>query len=44
MDEVRIYSRALSPDEVKQNFESEGLSVDSRGKLSLSWGRIKTGL
>jgi hypothetical protein len=44
MDEVRIYSRALSAEEVKQNFESEGLAVDSKGKLSLSWGRIKMGL
>jgi len=42
MDEVRIYGRALSAKEVKQNFESEGnIAVDRKGKLVTMWGRIK---
>ena len=42
MDEVRIYSRALTEEDVEQNFESEGMvSVDARDKLSITWGMIK---
>ena len=43
VDEVRIYNRALSNDEVKQNFASEGgVAIDySIEKLSLTWGKIK---
>jgi hypothetical protein len=44
MDEVRIYNRALTLEEVQQNFESRGMvAVHSRGKLSITWGAIKTG-
>ncbi len=37
MDEVRIYSRALTKNEVEQNFESKisGLAVDSRSNSSV---------
>ena len=41
VDEVRIYKKALTVEEIKQNFESEGLAVQPIGKLSLTWGRIK---
>jgi sialidase-1 len=41
IDDVCIYNRALSEDEVKQNYEAEGAAVESAGKLSLTWGKIK---
>jgi hypothetical protein len=42
MDEVRIYNRALTEEEVKQNFESKGMAaVDSKSKLATAWGMIK---
>ena len=42
IDEVRIYSRALSEGEVKQNMASGGLSaVDPADKLALTWGNVK---
>jgi len=44
IDEVGIYDRALSAEEVKQNYNAEkGLysNVNSAGKLSLTWGQIK---
>jgi len=42
IDEVRIYSRALTEEEVKQNMNAEGLAIVSPiTKLSLSWGEIK---
>ena len=41
LDEIRLYERALSEEEVLQNMEANGLSVKPFGKLSLSWGGIK---
>lgn len=44
IDEVSIYRKAISADEVQQNFESKGFekeSVDSTGKLALTWGEVK---
>ena len=44
IDEVSIYDRALSAEEVKQNSESEGFelaAVDPAGKLALTWGEVK---
>ena len=41
MDEVRIYSRALTLAEVQQNFAAEPAAVDILGKLSIAWGKIK---
>jgi hypothetical protein len=41
IDEVVIYDRALSADEIKQNFASKGLAVNLVGKLTTLWGRIK---
>jgi len=42
IDEVLIYNRELNPKEVKANFESKGLPVDSLGKLTTTWARVKT--
>ena len=41
VDEVRIYKKVLTLEEIKQNFASQGLAVQPTGKLSLTWGRIK---
>jgi hypothetical protein len=44
IDEVRIYEKALSEAEVKQNFAAEGIAedVESQGKLAATWGKMKT--
>ena len=44
IDEVMIYSRALSADEVKQIFEAEGLPVQPQSKLATRWAQIKSSL
>lgn len=41
IDEVRIYNRPLTTEEVKQNFEI-GLSVGAAEKLPVVWGALKT--
>lgn len=41
IDEVRIYDRALSDDEIIQNMNAEGLSVNPVEKLVLTWGAVK---
>jgi len=42
IDELRIYSRALSDKEIKQNMEAAGLSVTaSNQKLVEIWGNLK---
>ena len=41
IDEVAIYLRALSTKEVKENIP-KATAVDSAGKLSITWGIIKT--
>ena len=42
IDEVRLYEKALTEDEVLQNYEAEGLlSVNPAGKLGFTWGEIK---
>lgn len=43
IDEVRIYDRPLTADEVTQNFESKiGLSIQPPGKLPIVWATLKT--
>jgi hypothetical protein len=44
VDEVRIYTRALSANEIRQNFEvtSNSLAVKPVGKLAAAWGSIKS--
>ena len=41
IDEVLIYNKALSANEVKQVFEAQGLPVEPQGKLAARWGQIK---
>jgi hypothetical protein len=41
IDEVAIYSKALSAKEVKQSFQAQGLAVAPAGKLATRWGEIK---
>ena len=40
IDEVSVYDRTLSADEVKQNHDTDtqATAVDSAGKLALTWG------
>ena len=43
IDEVRIYDRPLTADEVTRNFKSKiGLSVAAAEKLPIVWGALKT--
>ena len=43
IDEVRIYDRPLTADEVTQNFKSKiGLGVEPTDKLSIMWGKLKS--
>lgn len=43
IDEVRIYDRPLTSDEVKRNFQSKvGLSVEPTDKLPIVWGSLKS--
>lgn len=43
VDEVRMYNRALTEAEVKQNYESRSqLAVEPAGKLATTWAVIKT--
>jgi len=42
IDEVRMYNRALSKDEVVQNYNAKSqLSVESENKVTTTWGKIK---
>ena len=43
IDEVVIYNRALSDNEVQMLYKAEGLPVVPRGKLATRWGEIKMG-
>ena len=42
IDEVMIYNKALSADDVSQIFEAEGLLVEPAAKLATRWGEIKS--
>ena len=44
MDEVRMYNKALSADEVQQNYgvTNNSSAVSAAGKLGALWGRIKS--
>ncbi len=41
IDEVGIYNRVLTEDEIEHNFNSEGLAVSPQKKLAITWGEIK---
>ncbi|RKU26589.1 hypothetical protein C6497_13555 [Candidatus Poribacteria bacterium] len=42
IDEVVIYDRAVTENEVKQLFTAEGLAVIPNGKAAVQWGLIKS--
>ena len=41
IDEVGIYDRALTEDEIERNFNAKGLAVSPQQKLAITWGEIK---
>ena len=41
IDEVGIYDRELTADEVERNFDANGLAVSPEKKLAIAWGKIK---
>ena len=41
IDEVAVYNRALSEDEISRNFAEKGLAVQPTDKLPQTWGAIK---
>ena len=41
IDEVGIYDRALTDDEIERNFNAKGLAVNPEKKLAIAWGEIK---
>ncbi len=41
IDELRIYNRGLSQNEVKNNLNATGLAVEPLNKLTLTWGMIR---
>jgi hypothetical protein len=41
IDEVLIYDKALSGEEIQQNFQTTVTAVDSMGKLATRWAEIK---
>ena len=41
IDEVGIYNRALTDNEIERNFKSEGLAVSPQEKLAIVWGELK---
>ncbi|MBD3181769.1 hypothetical protein GF312_05720 [Candidatus Poribacteria bacterium] len=42
IDEVRIYGRALTEDEIMQNMNAEGLAVKPEDNLVSLWSVVKT--
>jgi len=41
IDDVSLYKRALTENEILTNFSSKGAEVDKAGKLSITWGALK---
>ena len=41
IDEVGIYNRVLTDDDIERNFNSQGLAVSPQKKLAIAWGEIK---
>jgi hypothetical protein len=44
LDEVALYSRALSDDEINQNMNAKGMTVTTADRVAITWGRIKCAL
>jgi len=43
LDEVRIWSRVLSEDEIKESMAGELIAVNTQEFLTTIWGKVKTG-
>jgi hypothetical protein len=43
LDEIAIYSRALTPAEIQQDMNGVILAVQSKDKLATTWGKVKRG-
>lgn len=41
VDEVRLYNRALTIEEIRMDMETSGLSVSAKEKMAIRWGRIR---
>ena len=41
IDEVGIYNRVLTDNEILRNYNSQGLAVSPQEKLAVTWGEIK---
>jgi hypothetical protein len=41
IDDVKLYSRALTKDEIMQAMDPEAESVEAKGKLATRWGMLK---
>ncbi len=41
IDEVGIYNRVLTNNEIERNYNSQGLAVSPQEKLAIAWGQIK---
>ena len=42
LDEVRLYDRVLTENEIAAVMDSQSLDVEPSGKLALTWGQLKT--
>lgn len=42
IDEVRLYDRVLTENEIASVMDSQSLDVEPSGKLAITWGQIKT--
>lgn len=43
IDEFVMYSRALSPDEIRRDMEGVLLALEAKGNLAVTWGWVKEG-
>jgi hypothetical protein len=43
LDEIKVYNFALSADDLLVDMENPGAAVDAKGKLAVTWGRMKAG-
>lgn len=42
IDEVRVYNRELTEEEIGAVMESDTLAVEASGKIAVTWGQLKT--
>ena len=43
LDEIKVYNYALKENEILRDMETPGAPVEAKGKLALTWGRMKAG-